>query len=1308
MSKIPYYSLHVHSQWSNLRMLDVVNKPDMIVKTVEKLGLAGFALTDHESLSGHIKMIQMQKKLMEENKSIRIFLGDEIYLVDSLEEVRDNYTPKVTKFFHFILICKDKKGHEQLRRISSEAWGNSFKTGKTERVPIEKKAIERIIGEDKGHLIFSTACPGGEAAYWILNNRIDKLKEFISWCQQIALPENFYLEMQPNDAEEQIFLNQTYESIGKELGIKRIITTDAHMPTREYLPIHEAYLNSRDDEARETKEFYRTCYFMDSDEIHEWMDKQIGKAAVDEALNNTIEIANKIEFFDLNHSQEVPKIPLPEFTQEHSFRNAYDEYEYIKKFAYSDNPYDRYFLQCVENGWWDKEYNDDLDSETKRAMISRINDELGAIWESSIKINDNIASYYITAKDLVDMMWNDANSFVGDARGSVAAFYVCYLIGLQQINSFRFKIPYWRHLHESRPEMPDVDIDSEKSKRSAIIEATRRKFGNDRVLNICAFKTEGSKNAILTSCRGKNIPVERAQYISNLIPTVRGKTTSLSVMINGDEDNKPNTEFISECNKYPGLLDMALAIEGMICGRTVHASGVIIFERPYYELNCMMRSSNGLPTTQWDMDDSTYCGGLKYDFLTIVNLDTMHQCMDLMVKYNYIEDQGSLKATYDKYFSPDAIDYDNPKMWELAEKHEIINLFQFMTQVGMSAIAKIKPRSLTELGTANAIMRLAGKPGEETPLDRYVRYKNDISQWYDCMHSYNLTDDEIKIMEEYLLPVFGNASMQEEVMQLSMDNRIANYSMKQASSLRKLIAKKKIHLQKQAHDEFFEAGKNIGTSENLLNYIWMECITPMLSYSFSLPHILGYSTIAVQEMNMAAGCINGKQIPIILWNCANLITDSMSDEEVEGSTDYGAVGRAIAGMQKKGIRIFNPDINKAEFGFVPDVENNAIICGLKSLNGIGDDVAKTIISNRPYTSFQDFCDRMISTKKVQNSQMLMLIKAGCFLNLDSQDRAETMRKYLTQYQYKPVEKLTLAQIKSIQEYNIIPEDIQICNRYLNFKKYVLADEGFVENYIDPNKKAVKAGYHDRYYILDANSQTFFEEHFSEDSVVRVQNGFYVVSEKKFSKEVDAKIQPLREWFDSQEALDAYNKAQFNVIWNKHASGSEAKWSMAALTYYDQKHELADVNNEKYGIIDFYEQPEEPVAYETYDRWIDGELKKIPKYNIQRLCGTVLKADNTHHTVSILTTTGVVDCKFYRESYAFYARRLSQPDGKGGKTVVEEPWFKRGTLLLISGFRRGDMWIPRVYADSVYKHTVCKINGINNGTLDLQLERTRID
>ena len=459
----------------------------------------------------------------------------------------------------------------------------------------------------------------------------------------------------------------------------------------------------------------------------------------------------------------------------------------------------------------------------------------------------------------------------------------------------------------------------------------------------------------------------------------------------------------------------------------------------------------------------------------------------------------------------------------------------------------------------------------------------------------------------------------------------------------------------------------------------------------------------MQQLNL-----NWKWSPIY-WQTANLIVDSGSgDEDSNEGTNYGKMGIATSRIQKEGVVITNPNINTAEFGFVPNEEQNSIMFSLKGINAINTDLAQEIIRNRPYSSFEDFCTRMIETGKVKNAQVIMLIKAGCFLNLDSQDRSETMRKYLTKYQFKPVEKLTLAQMNSIQEYNIIPEDLQICVRYLNYKKYVLADEGFLEYYIDETKKLPKAGYHDRYYILDANSQPFFIEHFTEESVMRVEGEYYIVSEKRFTKEVDAKLQPLKDWFVSDTALKAYNEASFSAIWSKYASGNEAKWSMQALTYYDQKHELADVDNEQYGIVDFYSLDEEPEPYDYYTRWIDSEQKLMPKYKIDRISGTVLNADNQHHTVSILTTTGVVDVKFYKEAYAFYSRKLSQPDGKGGKTVVEDSWFKRGTLLIICGFRRGDQFVPRNYGETIYKHTVNRILDVrDDGSLNIQFERTRI-
>ena len=364
--------------------------------------------------------------------------------------------------------------------------------------------------------------------------------------------------------------------------------------------------------------------------------------------------------------------------------------------------------------------------------------------------------------------------------------------------------------------------------------------------------------------------------------------------------------------------------------------------------------------------------------------------------------------------------------------------------------------------------------------------------------------------------------------------------------------------------------------------------------------------------------------------------------------------------------------------------------------------------NRPYENMQDFYHKMIDTKIIKPSQMMALIKAGMFDEFDS-SRKKVMENYLRSYVFESCSSLTLSQLRKIEELNIIPEDIKICVSYLKYKDYVLDEEGWVENVIIPDKKIPKCGYHDRLFILDENSQPFFTEHFSEDSVVRVDGQYYILSEKKFSKEVDKLIQPLRDWMSKEETLIEYNDKLFQQLWNEKCIGTESAWAMQSLSYYDKEHELKDVQNIRYGIVDFFNLPEEPIAYEHYTKFIDGERKELPKYNITRIAGCVLNADNLHHTVTILTTTGVVNCKFSKEQYAFYNRRISSVKQNNEKTVLENSWFKRGNLIVIAGFRRGeDNFIPKVYKDTVWNHTVNLITTVNpDGTLDLQLERTKI-
>ena len=200
--------------------------------------------------------------------------------------------------------------------------------------------------------------------------------------------------------------------------------------------------------------------------------------------------------------------------------------------------------------------------------------------------------------------------------------------------------------------------------------------------------------------------------------------------------------------------------------------------------------------------------------------------MELLVRKGYMEWQGSLRETYEKYLHPDVLDYDSPEMWDAVGEGKITNLFQFDTDVGKQAIAKIKPRSLVDLATSSTIMRLMlSEEGAEQPIDTYVRYKNNIEEWYSCMkNDYHLTENEIKILEKYLLSSFGLGPTQEDIMLISMDEGIAGFDVKTSNLLRKSISKKDKNLQHKMKEMFFEKGKEQGASDNILNYVWREIV----------------------------------------------------------------------------------------------------------------------------------------------------------------------------------------------------------------------------------------------------------------------------------------------------------------------------------------------------------------------------------------------------------------------------------------------------------------------------------------------------
>lgn len=1323
-----YTSLHCHSDYSNIRMLDSINQLPLLFERARELKLKGLAITDHETLSGHIKAIQYVKQQREKYKNkyeaeeneekkkaikqeldywnnFKLILGNEIYLTRN--DLRlDNYIKGKDKYYHFILLAKDAEGHKQLRELSSRAWSHSFRQF-IERVPTFYRDIEEIIGANPGHVIGSTACLGSQFAHLIrefldsgyskeVTKRIDN---FVKWCQKQFGEENFFIELQSSESDDQNSYNKCALAYAKSRGIKVIITTDAHYLRKEDRPIHKSYLNSSEGD-RETDAFYSGTYLQDVDQIKEYMNN-ISSEDIDIILENTNYINSQIEEYDLKHKEIVPKIKL-EFKEvriddydiiRHIVKKC--NLEYVSKFMNSQSEQDKCYVNNIFYGLSKK-----IDVNDWEKYLIQIEKEVAEVYEITQKIGNDLSSYFNTMAKVVDIMWNEGDSLVGISRGSAGGFVSNYLLGITQMDPIKYGIEnmYWRFIHRDRPELPDVDTDFQASKRPKVTSALKDYFEGigGEVYNIATFGTETSKAALQTAARGLGYDSDLGIYISSLVPIDRGKVRTLNQCYYGDEEKgfNPIPQFIKSMNEYPDIWEVAQKVEGNICRRGLHACGMLIVNENFCEHNAVMKAPNGTLCSQFELHDSEYMGGVKFDALTTDALDRIRTCLDLLLKYGYIEWQDNLRDTYNKYVGLENLDYDTEEMWKEIGENKISNLFQYDTPVGLATAKLVKPKSAMELAVANSLMRLMAQDGGEMPSDTYTRYKNNIELWYREMERYNLTEEEIKIMEKHLLNNYGVCDSQEGIMLISMDEKISGFSVKEANKLRKTIAKKKLAEIDNMHKLFMDRGREHGTSNNLLNYVWEVQVKRQLGYSFSLIHSLAYSLIAIQEMNLAY------HYPTVFWNCSNLIVDSagidendefvnlidsfdpvteiveednndeddeedMTKEEKEEikkqnkTVDYGKIASAIGKMMAQGIKVELPDINKSEFTFTPDIENNSIIFGIKGINRINNDLAKDIIMNRPYTGLKDFLSKVKSNKIA----IINLIKAGCFDKVEKRDRKDIMIDYIDSISDKK-QRLTLQNMAMLIRENCIPSEYKREVQIYNFNKYL-------KNF----KK-------DIYYLFDDRAFIFYEKMFDMDLVSQNEEGQFMIKQREWDKIYKKEMTDIREELKTNpKILEDLNKKLFDSVWNKYADGNISKWEMDSVCFYYDKHELADIDKERYYIEDYFDLPEEP---EVDNIWKTKEGKEIPIFKLTRICGTVIDKNKMKNIVTLLTENGVVNLKIYRAQFSKYDKQISVKDPiTGKKTIIERSWFKRGNKLMVAGIRRGDNFVPKIYKNNAY-------------------------
>lgn len=1306
-----FYSIHVHDVASNALFLDALSKPKDLIKRAVELNYSGLCITNHATVSSYIDYLKERDKLKKAGSNFKIMFGIEAYLIDEADykNTRD--------FYHAVIVAKDLIGLRQIFSLSSSSWDRSYFERGVRRVPVFYQDIEAF--EEKGHLIFSSACLGSRLSKLILAHDVQGTRDFLSWTTRTFGRENVFLEMQPNDhSPEQKIVNDTILKLSRQTGIPYIITSDSHYTLKSDAPIHQAFLNSREAKGvRETSPFYDYTYLLALDEFYEVMGNMgMTEEEVRVGLENTKLLADKVEEFDFRHSTIIPQIKIPEFFVGGLFEPWYDKFPFIKKFATDDERQNRYMMYCMEQRIKEKRYK------FTEAEAERINIELEVLNGLSEYHRQPMSAYLNLVKRIIDIIWQVCPVMPG--RGSCSGFLSCYYLGITQLNPLDYNLPWFRFLNLGRvDDFPDIDIDVDASHEDQIIELLKKEFGEDCVLHTLTFKTESLKSAILTACRGFDINNDEAQEMSALVPMKRGKMPSLEGVEKGDVeiDTPPVPQLIEKIRRHGGLYEAIERIQGVCSGIGIHASSLYIFQNGYLAQNALMKAPNNAEITAFNMHDSDAMGALKFDLLKTMPPQLFGKVMEYMLKDGVIEWQGSLRGTWDKYLHPSNVNYNDPTLWQNAAEGKVLQLFQFGDSVsGSVTIRKIRPTSLVEMALANDVMRLQGTFNGETPTDRFVRYKFHPDEALKEMKEAGLNDEEISIVKDHFGESYGVTCEQEQLMGALLDERICGFPLRTVNKCRKILAKKLTDQIPQMKEDFYSECEKHGTRKVFADYVWDMLLLPQLSYSFSRNHSVAYSAIGTIEAMLVT------DYNPLYWDAAVLSVQAggeaqnsqtmeefvFGDETEEAAEqaggedeskkisapNYGKIARGISLVQNHGVKIVPPYINEASINFAPIVKENVIMFGLGGVTGVNPDLANRIIEARPFVSLVDFLTRIGPT----NVQAINLVKAGCFDEMypANASRKEIMEEYVRWTVKQKVtlkDKLTMANLEKAIDMGIVPLGLDFGRRVWRYKKWLTKNAYDKEN---------------RRYILEHPSAIkFFREYLEEDLTIgkdydTIPLG-YSVKSLSLNKLVDKYTADLKAWLLTEEAKKAYYEAEIETkvkeIWDKYCTGTVSRWEMQSLHYYYHDHELKQVNTKKYNVCHFNDLPEMPVVLETR---INKSGAEYSVYDTCCIAGTVTNADNNKHIVTILAHDGtVVDVKFPAFQYIHFNKVISQIGEDGKKTVLDASWFARGNLLLINGFRRELSFIPKTNYDKGQRYSVQLITGIDvSGNLELVSKR----
>jgi DNA polymerase-3 subunit alpha len=769
MSFVP---LHIHSDYS---LLDGASQlPNLVDRAIE-LGINAIALTDHGVMYGAIELIKICR-----SKNVKAIIGNEMYIING-DITKQERRPR----YHQVVLAKNTQGYKHLVKLTtlSHLQGVQGK-GIFSRPCINKELLK----EYHQDLIVTSACLGGEIPQAILSGRPDAARKVAKWYQEV-FGDDYYLEIQDHGSQEDRIVNVEIIKIAKELGIKFIATNDSHYVSCFDVEAHDALLCIQTQKLiveDKRMRYSGTEYLKSADEMRQLFRDHLPDDVIEEAINTTLEVAEKIEPYNILGEPRIPNYPIP-----------------------SGHTADTYVEEVAWQGILDK-LNRKSRSEIDSTYKERFEYELKMIQQMGF------STYFLVVWDYIKFA-RDNNIPVGPGRGSAAGSLVAYCMGITNIDPVHHGLLFERFLNPERKSMPDIDTDFCIEQRDKVIDYVTRQYGEDKVAQIITFNRMTSKAVLKDVARVLNIPYAESDKMAKMIPVSRGKPAKLKVMIS---DETPEPEFKKRYETDPTVrrwLDMAIRIEGTNKTFGVHAAGVVISAEPLDEIVPLQRNNDGSVITQYYMEDLDSLGLLKMDFLGLRNLTMIQKTIDLIEQnYNFKIDPYEITAQERKAQhilskgEHSQLPKDVKKTYELLEAGELEGVFQLESSGMKQIVRDLKPSNIEDISSILALYR----PG---PLDAGL-----IPKFINRKHGREEIAYDDKLLEPILDETYGIMVYQEQIMKIAQD--MAGYSLGQADLLRRAMGKKKVSEMQKQREKFIDGSAKNGVNTKVAEELFEQML----------------------------------------------------------------------------------------------------------------------------------------------------------------------------------------------------------------------------------------------------------------------------------------------------------------------------------------------------------------------------------------------------------------------------------------------------------------------------------------------------